>query len=179
VSRIGKLPIALPSGVQAILAGTRVAVKGPKGRLELDCRGHVTVTAADGALHVERHGDDIQNRAYHGLYQRLLRNMVLGVTEGFKKTLQLTGVGYRAQMDGKTLVLSLGYSHEIRYASEEGIQLNALSPTAIEVTGIDKQCVGQVAAIIRGFRPPEPYKGKGIRYSDEVIRRKEGKTGAK
>lgn len=179
MSRIGKIPVQLPGGVQATLSGATIAVKGPKGRMELDCRGHVKVSQADGALLVERHGDAIQDRAYHGLYQRLLRNMVLGVTEGFKKTLLLNGVGYRAHMDGKTLVLALGYSHDIRYPHEDGIELTTPNQTTIIVQGVDKQRVGQVAAIIRGYRPPEPYKGKGIKYEDEVIRRKEGKAGAK
>lgn len=179
MSRIGKIPIAIPSGVQATISGTRVTVKGPKGELTIDTQGHVDVSLEEGALHVRRHSDSIQDRAYHGLYQRLLRNNVIGVTEGFKKTLLLNGVGYRAAMEGKTLVLALGYSHDIRYQPEEGISLATPAPTQIEVTGIDKQRVGQMAAVIRSFRPPEPYKGKGIRYSDEVIRRKEGKTGGK
>jgi large subunit ribosomal protein L6 len=169
----------MTGGLQATVAGEKVSVKGPKGQMELETRGHVTVSLEDGALLVERHGDSIQDRAYHGLYQRLLRNMAVGVKEGFKKTLLLNGVGYRAQMDGKTLVLALGYSHDIRYTPEEGIKLTTPNQTTVEIEGIDKQRVGQVAANIRGYRPPEPYKGKGIRYSDEVIRRKEGKTGAK
>jgi large subunit ribosomal protein L6 len=179
VSRIGKIPIEIPKGVQATLSGAIVVVKGPKGQLQLDTMGHVDVTMEDGALHVARHGDQIEDRAYHGLYQRLLCNMVIGVTNGYKKTLLLNGVGYRANMDGKSLVMTLGYSHDVRYAPEEGIKLATPQPTTVEVEGIDKQRVGQVAAIIRSFRPPEPYKGKGIRYSDEVIRRKEGKAGAK
>jgi large subunit ribosomal protein L6 len=179
VSRIGKIPIEIPKGSQASLSGTNVSIKGPKGQLELDYKGHVTVTFEDGSLHVARHGDSIEDRAYHGLYQRLLRNMVIGVNQGFKKALVMTGVGYRASMEGKTLVMALGYSHEIRYVPEDGIKLATPQPTTVEIEGVDKQRVGQVAAIIRSFRPPEPYQGKGIRYSDEVIRRKEGKAGAK
>jgi large subunit ribosomal protein L6 len=128
---------------------------------------------------VARHSDGIQDRAFHGLYQRLLRNMVTGVTQGFKKTLVMNGVGYKGAMEGKTLVLALGYSHDIRYVPEDGIKITTPAPTTVVIEGIDKQRVGQVAAIIRGMRPPEPYKGKGIKYSDETIRRKEGKAGAK
>ena len=179
MSRIGKIPIATPKGVEVTLGpGSVITVKGPKGSLSLDYRDHVVVKHEDGALHVARKSDERQDRAYHGLYQRMLTNLVLGVTEGFKKDLELVGVGYRAAMDGKTLVLTLGYSHEIRYVPEEGITLAAPKPTQVVVSGIDKQQVGQVAAVIRGFRPPEPYKGKGVRYAGEHIRRKVGKAGA-
>lgn len=178
MSRIGKIPIKLPSGVEVNLAGSVISVKGPKGALSLDYKDHVVVKQEDGALHVARKSDDQQDRAYHGLYQRLLTNLVHGVTQGFQRELELVGVGYRAAMDGKVLVLALGYSHEIRFAPEEGITLSTPKPTQINVAGVDKQRVGQVAAVIRSFRPPEPYKGKGIRYVGEQIRRKVGKAGA-
>lgn len=178
MSRIGKYPIKIPSNVEVTLGpGTTVTVQGPKGSLDLDYKGHVEVKQAEGVLTVSRFSDARQDRAYHGLYQRLLRNMVLGVTEGFNRELELVGVGYRAQMDGSTLVLSLGYSHPIRYNPIEGVACQAPKPNQVIVTGIDKQKVGQAAAEIRGFRPPEPYKGKGVRYAGEQIRRKVGKTG--
>jgi large subunit ribosomal protein L6 len=158
--------------------GPLVAVKGPKGSTSLDYRGHVEITQDGAALHVARKSDEGQDRAYHGLYQRLLGNMVKGVTKGFQRELELVGVGYRAAMDGATLVLALGYSHEIRFQPEAGITIASPKPTQIVVTGIDKQRVGQVAANIRALRPPEPYKGKGIRYAGEHVRRKVGKTGA-
>lgn len=179
MSRIGKIPIPIPKGVDVQMGpGALVSVKGPKGTMSLDYRDHVVVKHEEGALHVARKSDEQQDRAYHGLYQRLVTSLVKGVTEGFKKDLELVGVGYRAVMDGATLVLSLGYSHEIRYIAQEGITLAAPKPTQIVVAGVDKQKVGQVAAVIRGFRPPEPYKGKGIRYAGEQIRRKVGKAGA-
>lgn len=179
MSRIGKLPIATPSGVDVQMGpGPMVTVKGPKGMASLNYCDHVLVKHESGALHVARKSDERQDRAYHGLYQRLLVNLVRGVTQGFQKDLELVGVGYRAAMDGKTLVMSLGYSHEIRYQPEEGIALVTPKPNQIVVTGVDRQKVGQVAANIRAFRPPEPYKGKGIRYAGEHVRRKVGKAGA-
>jgi large subunit ribosomal protein L6 len=178
VSRIGKIPIAIPKGVEVKLEQTVLSVKGPKGAADLDYRGHVTVRQEDGQIHVQRHSDSIQDRAFHGLYQRLVGNLVSGVTEGFSKKLELVGVGYRAAMDGKTLVLNLGYSHDIKVPPPEGISFATPAPTQIIVSGIDKQVVGQVSANIRGLRPPEPYKGKGIRYAGEKIRRKVGKAGA-
>ncbi len=179
MSRIGKNPIPFDAKkVKIDLAGTMITVSGPNGQLGLDTRGHVKVRQEDGQLLVERHGDGQQDRAFHGLYQRLLVSMVTGVTEGFKKELQLVGVGYRAAMDGNSLVLTLGYSHEVRFPAPAGIKLAAPTPNSIVITGSDKQQVGQVAANIRSLRPPEPYKGKGIRYLNEQIRRKVGKTGA-
>lgn len=179
MSRIGKIPIPIAKGVEVQMGPDfTVAVKGPKGSLSLDYRDHVVVKHENGALHVARKSDEMQDRAFHGLYQRLLTSLVKGVTLGFQKDLELIGVGYRAAMDGKNLVLNLGYSHEIRYVPEEGITLAVPKPTQIVVSGVDKQKVGQVAAIIRGFRPPEPYKGKGIRYVGEHVRRKVGKAGA-
>lgn len=179
MSRIGKIPIVIPKGVEVTLAAPSIlTVKGPRGTLTLDYKGHVVVKQQDGAILVERKSDERQDRAYHGLYQRMIGNLVRGVTNGFQKQLEMVGVGYRAQMQGKTLVLSLGYSHDIQYAPEPGITLSTPTQTQIVVEGFDKQRVGQVAAVIRGFRPPEPYKGKGIRYAGEHIRRKVGKTGA-
>jgi large subunit ribosomal protein L6 len=179
VSRIGNNPIPLPKGVQATLSGTLIKVKGPKGETALDFLNHVAVKQDNGELQVSRHSDGNQDRAYHGLYQRLLSNMVTGVVTGFSKELELVGVGYRAAMDGKTLVLNLGYSHEIRYAPDADITIQTPKPTTVIVSGVDKQKVGQVAAEIRAFRPPEPYKGKGVKYAGEQIRRKVGKAGAK
>ncbi|HOR27548.1 MAG TPA: 50S ribosomal protein L6 [Candidatus Sumerlaeota bacterium] len=177
MSRIGKIPITLPRGAEARIDGNVLTVKGPKGSLSLDFHNHVKVRLEDGALLVERHSDERQDRAYHGLYQRLIRNMVTGVAEGFAKQLELVGVGYRATMDGKTLVMNLGFSHEVRFGPIDGVTLAVPDPTHVTVNGIDKQLVGQVAANIRRIRPPEPYKGKGIRYSGEHIRRKVGKAG--
>lgn len=180
MSRIGKIPIAIPSGVDVKMGpGSLVAVKGPKGSASLDYRDHVVVKHEDGALTVYRKSDESQDRAYHGLYQRLVVNLVKGVTQGFQRDLELVGVGYRAAMDGSTLVLNLGFSHEIRFNPDEGITLVTPKPTQITISGVDKQKVGQVAANIRAFRPPEPYKGKGIRYAGEKVRRKVGKAGAK
>ncbi len=179
MSRIGKLPIAIPKGVEVQLTPDQVSVKGPKGKLDLEYRGRVTIKREGDALLVTRHGDDRQHRAYHGLYQRLISNMIKGVTDQFKKELEIVGVGYRASMEGKRLVLSVGHSHPIYFTPPDGVTLACPKPTQITVSGIDKQAVGQAAAEIRRFRPPEPYKGKGIRYLGEYIRLKEGKTGAK
>jgi large subunit ribosomal protein L6 len=179
MSRIGKVPIALPKGVEAKVGlNHTLTVKGPKGVLSLGYRGHVAVKQQENNVLIERPSDGRQDRAYHGLYHRLITNMVTGVSEGFEKKLQLVGVGYRAQMDGKTLVINAGYSHDVRVEQVEGIKLDAPQPASIVVSGIDKQKVGQVAAEIRAVRPPEPYKGKGIRYEGEHVRRKVGKTGA-
>ncbi len=178
MSRIGKNPIAIPKGVQVTLAGSTVALKGPKGSAALDYCGHVAISQVETHLEVARHSDERQDRAYHGLYQRLLASMMKGVTEGFSKDLQLVGVGYRAAMEGKTLVMTLGYSHEVRFDPPEGITLATPAQDRIVVSGSDKQLVGQVAANIRSLRGPEPYKGKGIRYVGEHIRRKVGKTRA-
>ncbi len=179
MSRIGKNPIQIPAGVNLNVSGSLITVKGPKGQLELDTHNRVSIDAGDGRVVLDRPGDDRQSRAYHGLYQRLLSNIVTGVTQGFKKDLEIQGVGYRAQMDGKTLVCLLGYSHPVRYDPPAGIELAVPDQTHISVMGADKQQVGQIAAIIRGFRKPEPYKGKGIRYVGEHVRKKVGKTGSK
>ncbi len=179
MSRIGKLPIAIPSGVQVNVTPTQVSVKGPKGTLKVETRGHVDVKIEDGKIVVLRWNDQRQSRAYHGLYQRLIQNSVTGVTTGYKKELEIQGVGYKAAVQGKKLVLNLGHSHPIEVDPPSGITLSAPKPTEVIIEGIDKQLVGQVAANIRGHRPPEPYKGKGVRYKGEYVRRKVGKTSGK
>jgi large subunit ribosomal protein L6 len=157
----------------------RVRVKGPKGQLETHVPGHIAVTQQDGELHVRRPDDQKKSRAFHGLVHRLLSNMIRGVTEGFEKKLEIQGVGYRAQASGTQIELNVGHSHPIVYKAPEGITIETPSPTQITVRGYDKQVVGQVAAELRAYRPPEPYKGKGVRYVGEYVRRKVGKTGAK
>jgi len=179
MSRIGKLPIPIPRGVDVKVVDGKIAVKGPKGALELDTRGHVAVRVENGQIWVERPNDERQSRAYHGLYQRIATNMVKGVTQGFTKGLEIQGVGYRAQLEGGGLVLFLGFSHSIKFQAPAGIKIEVPDPTHINISGVDKQAVGQVAAKIRMFRKPEPYKGKGIRYVGEYVRRKVGKTGVK
>jgi large subunit ribosomal protein L6 len=178
MSRIGKQPIDLPKGVEITVDGDRVRVKGPKGELERRVRPEVGVTVEDGHVQVTRRSDSKQHRAYHGLTRALLANMVEGVSNGYRRTLEIVGVGYRADKRGKKLVLNVGYSHEVEYPEPDGITLTTPSQTQIVVEGIDKQQVGQVAAELRAVRPPEPYKGKGIRYQGEQVRRKAGKTGA-
>lgn len=178
MSRIGKQPIPVPSGVTVTVDGDTVKVKGPKGELTQAIRPEVTVAVEDGQVVVTRVNDSKANRALHGLTRSLVANMVEGVTDGFRKTLEMVGVGYRAEKKGKTLVINAGYSHPVQYPEPEGLTLSTPAPTQIVVEGIDKQQVGQVAAEIRAVRPPEPYKGKGIRYQGEYVRRKAGKAGA-
>jgi large subunit ribosomal protein L6 len=178
MSRIGKAPIELPQGVEVKVEGDVVRVKGPKGELEQKLRPEAEIRIEDGQLLVTRKADTKQHRAYHGLTRALLANMVEGVSTGFRKGLEIVGVGYRAEKRGEELVLNVGYSHEVRYPQPQGITLSTPAPTQIVVEGIDKQRVGQVAAELRAVRPPEPYKGKGIRYQGEQVRRKAGKTGA-
>ncbi len=178
MSRIGKAPIELPQGVEVKVEGGLVRVTGPKGELEQQIRPETGVSVEDGQVVVTRVGDSKRHRAYHGLTRALLANMVEGVTRGFSKGLEIVGVGYRAEKRGDALVLNVGYSHEVTYPEPEGITISTPAPTQITVEGIDKQKVGQVAAELRSVRPPEPYKGKGIRYKDEQVRRKAGKTGA-
>ena len=178
MSRIGRMPITVPSGVTVSVAyGNLVTVKGPKVTLQKQLHGDMIIKQDAGVLHVERPSEDKAHKSLHGLTRSLLHNMVVGVTEGFSKELEINGVGYRAQMQGKTLVLNLGYSHNVEYAPVEGITIECPSQTSIIVKGADKQVVGQVAAEIREKRPPEPYKGKGIKYVSERIIRKEGKAG--
>ena len=177
MSRIGKLAITIPSGVTVDLEGNHVAVKGPKGMLERDLAPELRIIKDDGTLRVERPNDEKKSRELHGLTRTLLNNMVIGVTEGFRKPLEITGVGYRAQLVGKKLQLNLGYSHPIEIDPPDGISFDVESPIKLAVVGIDKELVGHVAARIRSKRKPEPYKGKGVRYAGEVIRRKAGKAG--
>lgn len=179
MSRVGKMPIAIPSGVNIDVAeNNKVTVKGPKGTLERVLPSILTVKVEDGQIKVERPNDEKETKALHGLTRSLINNMVVGVTDGYKKTLEINGVGYRAQKQGKKLTLNLGFSHPVEMEDPEGIETKVVD-NKIEVEGIDKEKVGQYAAVIRDKKRPEPYKGKGIKYSDEVIRRKVGKTGKK
>jgi large subunit ribosomal protein L6 len=179
VSRIGRKPISLPAGVKVTVDGNTVTVQGSKGTLVQTIPDDITVTQEDNQILVQRASDDKKQRAYHGLSRALIANMVEGVTNGFEKKLELVGVGYRAQMQGKKLVISIGFSHPVEVDAPEGIEFEVPAPTKITVKGIDKQLVGNTAAHIRAIRKPEPYKGKGIKYENEVIRRKAGKAGGK
>lgn len=177
MSRIGKSPITIPSGVEASVSGQTVTVKGPKGQLTQELPAGITASVDDGVLTVSRPDDERQNRALHGLSRSLVANMVIGVTEGFVKSLEIQGVGYRAQAKGKNAIeLALGFSHPVKVEAPDGIEFDVPEPTLINVVGIDKQLVGQVAADIRDWRKPEPYKGKGIRYVGERVMRKAGKA---
>jgi large subunit ribosomal protein L6 len=178
MSRIGKAPIPVPSGVTVTIADRRITVAGPKGSLDRDLPGVITVRQDDGELLVERPNDERQNRAQHGLTRSLVNNMVVGVTQGFVKELEIVGVGYRATAQGNNAIeLALGFSHPVRVEAPPGIEFEVPQPTRISVRGIDKEAVGQVAANIRKIRKPEPYKGKGVRYAGERVQRKAGKTG--
>jgi large subunit ribosomal protein L6 len=177
MSRIGSNPITLPDGVDVAVSGDVVTVKGTKGSLAQQVDPRVTVTVDDGVVTFVRSDDEPESRSLHGLYRALVANMVLGVSQGFTKELQTVGVGYRANLQGSMLELQVGYSHPVHVEAPDGITFDVPDPTRIVVTGTDKQLVGQVAANIRGVRPPEPYKGKGIRYLDEQVRRKAGKAG--
>ncbi len=179
MSRIGRAPVAIPSGVKVDVTGNVIKVTGPKGTLEQGFDPSMKVAVADGKFTVSRPNDKPATRAMHGLVRALVRNMVLGVTQGFEKTLEIQGVGYRAAMEGKSLTLSLGYSHPVKIAPPKGIVFAVDGTTTIKVTGIDKQQVGQAAADVRAWKKPEPYKGKGIRYKGEYVRRKVGKAGTK
>ena len=176
MSRIGKMPVVIPAGVDVKLDGNHITVKGPKGELALDYNPQVSVEVKDTEIVVTRPSDDKVHRSLHGLTRTLISNMVTGVTEGYSKTLEVNGVGYRAQKQGKDLVMNLGYSHQVVVPEIEGISIEVPSANQIIVSGASKQMVGQFAAEIRAKRPPEPYKGKGIKYADEHIRRKEGKA---
>ena len=177
MSRIGKMPVPIPSGVTVAVEDRVVRVKGPKGELTQRLRPEISAAVEDGEVRIERASETKADRAYHGLMRALVANMVHGVSEGFQKSLELQGVGYRAEKRGKNLVLTVGYSHQVEYPEPEGLSISTPSPTVIVVEGADKQKVGQAAAEIRSVRPPEPYKGKGIRYQGEHVRRKAGKTG--
>lgn len=178
MSRIGKQPVQVPEGVELELDGRHLTVKGPRGLLELDVHPEMQLNLEDGAATVVRPSDQPNHRALHGLTRSLIANMVQGVTEGFQKTLEIQGVGYRAEKTGNGITLHLGFSHTIQYEGPAGVEIGVPNQTTIVVQGIDKQAVGQAAAEIRGFRPPEPYKGKGVRYQGEYVRRKAGKTAA-
>ena len=178
MSRIGRLPVEIPSGVDVKIDGTQVKVKGPKGEVEYTFSPEMSIALEEGSIVVTRPADEKALRALHGTTRALLNNMILGVTEGFSKVLELVGVGYRANLEGQNLVLNVGYSHPVEFEPPDGIEFEVADRNQkITVSGIDKQKVGQIAADIRKVRPPEPYKGKGIRYSGEYIRRKAGKAG--
>ena len=176
MSRIGKQPVALPAGITARVADGTVVLKGPKGELTLKLPAAVAVAVEGNALEVARTGDDKQSRADHGTTRALLQNMVVGVKDGYSRELEIQGVGFKASIAGNKLTLNVGYSHPVEYVVPEGIKVDVADGTTLKVSGIDKQLVGQVSARIRSFRPPEPYKGKGVRYKDERVRRKAGKT---
>jgi len=179
MSRIGKAPITVPSGVEVSIAGRTVSVKGPKGNLSREIPGEIVVRKEENTLLVERPNDERTNRALHGLTRTLVSNMVVGVTDGFAKELEIVGVGYRAEAQGQNLRLALGFSHPVIVEAPAGISFEIPAQTRVIVKGIDKELVGQVAANIRSIRKPEPYKGKGVRYAGERILRKAGKTGKK
>ena len=180
MSRIGRTPITIPAGVEVKISDTNVvSVKGPKGSLEEAISPDITVSVDGDVINVTRSTDAPRHRSLHGLSRSLVNNMVVGVTDGFKKELDITGVGFRAIKEGKRLVMNLGYSHQVIIEETDSISIDVPSPSKVIISGVNKQEVGQFAADIRKKRPPEPYKGKGVRYSDEIVRRKEGKTGAK
>lgn len=177
MSRIGKKPIEIPAGVEVKLDGAKVTVKGAKGTLEHVVAGDIKVAIEGNEVIVTRPNDEKENRSLHGLTRTLIANMVEGVSKGYSKELDVVGVGYRVAKQGKSLVMNLGYSHQVTVDEVDGISIEVPNPNKIVISGADKQAVGQFAAEVRKKRPPEPYKGKGIRYSDEVVRRKEGKAG--
>jgi large subunit ribosomal protein L6 len=177
MSRIGRMPITVPSGVDVTIDGRNLTVKGPKGTLSRALHPDMTVSREDGTLVVTRPTEQKTHKQLHGLTRTLVNNMVVGVTDGYRKGLEITGVGYRAALNGKKLTLNLGYSHPIEIDPPEGITFEVENPTRLAVVGIDKELVGQIAAKVRQTRKPEPYKGKGVRYSGEYIRRKAGKAG--
>lgn len=179
MSRIGRMPIAVPAGVDVKLDGNVITVKGAKATLSREIHPNIDVKVENGEILVTRPNDQKENRALHGLTRALINNMVVGVTDGFKKELDVVGVGYRVAKQGKDLVMNLGFSHQVTMTEVEGVTIEVPNPNKIIISGPDKQKVGQFAAEVREKRPPEPYKGKGIRYTNEYVRRKEGKTGAK
>ena len=177
MSRIGRQPVTIPSGVEVNVSGQTVSVKGAKGTLKMDAHPSMKVTVVDGSIVVERPSDESDHRALHGLTRSLIANMVEGVTNGYAKTLEIQGVGYRAALKGSNLEIAVGYSHPVTVEAPAGITFEVPQPTRIVVSGTDKQAVGQVAANIRAIRKPDPYKGKGIRYQGEYVRKKAGKAG--
>lgn len=178
MSRVGKQPIAIPDGVTVTVDGSRVEVKGPKGELAGSYDPELTIESVDGEIRVARPTEQARHRSLHGLTRSLIANMVQGVTAGFERTLEIHGVGYRVQQRGKDIELSVGFSSPVKFTAPDGIELVVETPTLLHVRGVDKQMVGETAARIRKVRPPEPYKGKGIRYRDEHVRRKAGKAAA-
>lgn len=179
MSRIGKKPITLPQGVTVTIVNHDIVVKGPKGELKEELKPGITLVIEDDKVLIDRKDDERQTKAFHGLVRSLVNNMIVGVTVGYKKTLELIGTGYRVQKKGQGVTLNVGFSHAVEYPARPGISLDLEGNNIIHVTGIHKQMVGQVSAEIRAIKPPEPYQGKGIKYSDEVVRRKAGKTAAK
>ncbi len=179
MSRIGKAPIEIPQGVKVSVKGYDVFVEGPKGKLSQDVHEDIEVKVKDNIATLTRKNEDRQTGAFHGLYRTLINNMVIGVSQGFTKALVINGVGYRAEVKGQSLILNLGFSNQVEYEISEGLTITCEGNNKVIVSGIDKQKVGQASAEIRSLRPPEPYKGKGIRYADEVVKRKIGKAGIK
>lgn len=179
MSRVGKAPVAIPQGVTIDVSKSSFTVEGPKGKLSQDYRSEVSIAVEDGQVVVTRKNETKRAKSMHGLYRNLLNNMVKGVTDGFTRTLLINGVGYRAEVQGQSLILNLGYSNPVEYPIPDDLTISTDGPNKIAVSGIDKARVGQVAAEIRSVRPPEPYKGKGVRYEDEYVRRKVGKAGVK
>lgn len=177
MSRIGRLPIQIPNGVEVTIDGNRVTVKGPLGTLSREFHPRMRIIKEDNVIRVERISDGKLDKSLHGLTRTLINNMIIGVTQGYSKVLDIVGVGYRAEVKGDKLILNVGFSHPVEYKIPEGIKIECPIATRVVVTGIDKEKVGQVAAEIRAIKPPEPYKGKGIRYADEEVRRKAGKAG--
>jgi large subunit ribosomal protein L6 len=175
MSRVGKYPVEIPQGVQVAIVGRELTAKGRLGELRLDLTDDVEATVADNKVTIAPRGNERRARVMWGTTRAQVANMVRGVSAGFARSMEINGTGYRAAVQGKNLVLNLGYSHDVVYPIPEGIKITCERPTAVKVEGVDKRLVGQVAAEIRGWRPPEPYKGKGVRYADEIIRRKEGK----
>jgi large subunit ribosomal protein L6 len=179
MSRIGKMPVTVPQGVTATVNGSTVSVKGPKGELSRTLPADITIALEDGVLHVRRPSDEPRHKALHGLSRALVANMVEGVSKGFQRTLELQGVGYKAEAKPYGVNLIVGYSHQVKFEAPPGVKISVENNTVVKIEGADKEKVGQVAAEIRLVKPPEPYKGKGIRYQGEQVRRKAGKTGAK
>ena len=179
MSRIGKMPVTMPQGVTATVTGSTVSVKGPKGELTRTLPADITIALEDGVLHVRRPSDEPRHKALHGLSRALVANMVEGVSKGFQRTLELQGVGYKAEAKPYGVNLIVGYSHQVKFEAPQGVKISVENNTVVKIEGADKEKVGQVAAEIRLVKPPEPYKGKGIRYQGEQVRRKAGKTGAK
>jgi len=179
MSRIGRLPIDMPKTVKASIANGVITVEGPKGKLSQEISPAINVEIEEGKIVVTRDNDEKQTKAYHGLMRQLIRNMIVGVSDGYTKTMVIVGVGYKAELKQNILILTLGYANDIEYVVPEGVKIACETPTKFSISGIDKQLVGQTAAEIRSLRKPEPYKGKGIRYENEVVRSKSGKSGKK